>query len=134
MKRTDDFAAMVAKADANPAQQTVAMNFVDACRPLENGGASDIASISRAMLALAPMQLEIYLRPYVTHQQVSDLIARHILDCPGKIPPKPVGVAGWTKYCMDSLVRGGWPTAAVFVSILYIFKDQIVTVVSKALS
>jgi hypothetical protein len=61
MKRTDDFAKQVDAANVEPAKKTVAMTLVDACRPLENGGATDLGSLSRAFLAMVPLQLEQYL-------------------------------------------------------------------------
>jgi hypothetical protein len=61
MRRTDDFAKLVDASDVDAAKKTVAMILVDACRPLENGGAADVGSLSRAFLAMVPLQLEQYL-------------------------------------------------------------------------
>ena len=61
MRRTDDFAKQVDAANVDAAKKIVAMTLVDACRPLENGGAADVASLSRAFLAMVPMQLEQFL-------------------------------------------------------------------------
>ena len=114
MKRTDDFAKQVDAANVEPAKKTVAMTLVDACRPLENGGATDLGSLSRAFLAMVPLQLEQYLgagEERITAALkgfVEAFVKKHADDCAAKgqtiqfneaaLPAKVRGVAMLGKY------------------------------------
>ena len=89
MRRTDDFAKMVEVADVDAAKKTVAMILVDACRPLENGGAAEVGSLSRAFLAMVPLQLEQYLGASEDRIMdgikgfVADAVKKHADECMG---------------------------------------------------
>lgn len=69
MKKTDHFERIVVDSNADQAKKDVAMNVVDASKPLENGGAADVKSISNHLLAITPLLLQLYLQDDM-HMQI----------------------------------------------------------------
>jgi len=122
MKRTDDFVAMVAGSDVHASKKTVAMNYVDSLRPLENGSASEVSAIAAAMLANAPMNLEMYLRepPSKAHVKeiVKESIQKHAGDCMGgSITQAAIGPK--TALAGAILKHGGYPAVVALAIIKF---------------
>jgi len=93
--RSDDFAQMVDRSGCESARKSVAMNFVDKLRALEGEAGGSIEALSEAFIALAPMQLENYLKV-----------------------PKPAAVATGKAGIMVALVKHGGLPGVIMVALV----------------
>lgn len=127
MKRTDDFHAMVASANVDESKKTVAMSYVNSLRPLENGSANQVSAIAAALLANAPMNLEIYLRESpskdAVRAMVDESIAAHSGACLGAITTAANLPAGKLNMITTLVKTLGWPGVAIIA--LFKFAPQI---------
>ena len=114
MKRTDDFSRWIEKQDCDEARKTVATQYVSSLRPLENGGAADIKAISAALIAQAPMLLEIYFRQHVTKSEVETAVAIHATECRAVERRDGSTPINWRRLGFSTVSRIGWPAAVIY--------------------
>ena len=131
MKRSDDFVGMVDKAPCADAKKTVAMNYVNSLRPLENGSAGSVKAQSASLIALAPMMLEMYLHDHVSPEEVKvavdEAVAKHAVECKAEtLVQSPLGKSG---VALGLVKSGGWPVAAIWLGTQY--SGEIKTLISS---
>jgi hypothetical protein len=136
MRRTDDFAKLVDASDVDAAKKTVAMILVDACRPLENGGAADVGSLSRAFLAMVPLQLEQYLG--ASEDRIMDglkgfvaaAVKTHADECMGNSAKAGRAAVFSVRRLAFEVAKGAGPWG-VLLYLLIDYKDVIVELVMR---
>jgi len=126
-RRTDDFVAMVSAADVDPAHKTLAMSFINSMRPLENGEAGNIKSVSNAFIEQAPLILEMYLRHAVTVKEIKDVICdaikQHKHECQQEAAEQTNAViplvSSKTGFTLELIKKGGTPVVILWFLIQF---------------